>query len=140
MKSERAAKWAEQIFQWEEKHGGYLKFLNWEEFHKEFRKDFCPAHSDIAAINKLESTSYYQESRSINNYLDEFVELIMEVGYTDSKTTVVKFRKGLDLQIQNTITTMAYGCPSDASPEYWYEVAKNVNQNRAANEAFKLAY
>ena len=64
----------------------------------------------------------------------------MEAGYTDSKTTVVKFRKGLDLQIQNTITMMAYGCPSDASPEAWYEAAKNVNQNLAANEAFKLAY
>ena len=47
------------------------------------RKDFCPAHSDVAAINKLESTSYYQESRSINNYLDEFMELIAEAGYTD---------------------------------------------------------
>ena len=35
---------------------------------------------------------------------------------------------------------MAYGHPSDTSLEDWYEVAKNVNQNCAANEAFKLAY
>ena len=58
----------------------------------------------------------------------------------DPKTTIVKFRKGLDPQIQNTITMMAYGHPSNASPEDWYEVAKNVDQNHAANEAFKLAY
>ena len=45
-----------------------------------------------------------------------------------------------DPQIQNTIATMAYRRPSDASPEDWYEAAKNVDQNRAANEAFKLAY
>ena len=35
---------------------------------------------------------------------------------------------------------MAYRCPSNASPEDWYEAAKHVNQNCAANEAFKSAY
>ena len=35
---------------------------------------------------------------------------------------------------------MAYGRLSDASPEIWYEAAKNVDQNRAANEAFKSSY
>ena len=94
----------------------------------------------MAAINKLESTTYYQKTRSVDDYLDEFVELILEAGYTDLKTTMVKFRKGLDPQIQNTIATMAYGHPSDASPEDWYEAAKNIDQNRAANEAFKMAY
>ena len=88
----------------------------------------------------MESTTYYQKSRSVDDYLDEFVELVAEAGYTDPKTTVVKFRKGLDPHIQNTIATMAYGRPSDASPEDWYEAAKTVDQNRAANEAFKLAY
>ena len=140
MKSGRAAKWAERIFYWEEKNPGYSKFLDWDEFRNEFRKDFCPAHSDVAAINKLESTTYYQNSRSVDDYLDEFMELMSEAGYTDPKIAVIKFRKGLDPQIQNTITTMAYGRPSDASPEGWYEAAKNMDQNRAANEAFKSAY
>ena len=140
MKSGIAAKWAKQIFQWEEKNGGYPKFLDWEEFRKEFRKDFCPAHSDVAAINKLESTTYYQKSHSVDDYLDKFVELVVEARYTDLKTTVVKFQKGLDPHIQNTIAMMAYGRPSNASPEDWYEAAKTVDQNRAANEAFKLAY
>ena len=99
-----------------------------------------PSSLQVAAINRLESTGYYQKSRSINDYLDEFVELVAEAGYTDPKTTVVKFRKGLDPQIQNTIATMAYGCPSNTSPDDWYKAAKNVDQNCAANEAFKLAY
>ena len=140
MKSGRALKWAERIFQWEENNEGYPRFLDWEEFRKEFRKYFCPAHSDVAAINKLESTSYYQKTQSVDDYLDEFVELVAEAGYTDPKTMVVKFRKGLEPHIQNTIVTMAYGRPSDAVPKEWYEAAKNVDQNRAANEAFKLAY
>ena len=71
----------------------------------------------------------YQKSRSIDDYLDEFVELVAEAEYTDPKTTVVKFQNGLDLQIQNAIATMAYRHPSNASPEDWYEAAKNVDQN-----------
>ena len=57
----------------------------------------------------------------------------MEAGYMDPKITVDKFWKGLDLQIQNTIATMAYGRPSDLIPDAWYEVAKNIDQNQAAN-------
>ena len=140
MKSGRAAKWAARIFKWEEDNQGHSRFLDWDEFRMEFQKDFCPAHLDIAAINKLESTTYYQKNRSVDDYLDEFIDLVMEAGYTDPKTIVVKFRKGLDPQIQNTIATMAYGRPSDSAPQDWYEAAKNVNQNHAANKAFKTAF
>ena len=76
----------------------------------------------------------------MDDYLDKFVELIAEAGYIDPKIVVVKFRKGLDPKIQNTIATMAYGHPSNSSLENWYEAAKNIDQNRAANEAFKMAY
>ena len=139
MKSGRAAKWAARIFRWEEENGGYCKFLDWEEFRSEFRKDFCPAHSDATAINTLESIAYYQKSRSVDDYLDEFLELISESGYTDPRTIVVKFRKGLDPQIQNAIATMPYGRPSDTSPDNWYKAAKTIDQNRQANEAFQSA-
>ena len=81
--------------------------MDWEEFQTEFRKDFCPAHLDVAAINRLESTVYYQKNQSLDNYLEEFLDLVTEAGYTDLK--------GLDPQIQNTIATMAYGRPSDIS-------------------------
>ena len=140
MKSGRAAKWAAWIFKWEEDHEGYSKFLDWDKFRLAFQKDFCPAHSNTVAINKLESTSYFQKACSIDDYLHEFMDLIAEAGYTDPKTTVVKFRKGLDPQIQNTIAMMAYGHPSNTSPENWYEAARTIDQNRAANEAFKMAY
>ena len=36
MKSGRAEKWAARVFQWEEKHMGYTKFLDWDEFRNEF--------------------------------------------------------------------------------------------------------
>ena len=129
MKSRRAAKWAAQVFRWEEENGGYSKFLDWDKFRMEFRKDFCPAHSDTAAINTLESTSYYQKTRGVDNYLDEFLELVAEVGYTDPRMVVVKFQKGLDPQIQNSIATMPYGRPLDTSPSDWYKAEKTIDQN-----------
>ena len=74
-----------------EDNKGYPKFLDWDEFWTEFWKDFCLAHADVAAINKLESTTYYQKTRSVDDYLDKFLDLIMEAGYMDPKISVVKF-------------------------------------------------
>ena len=85
MKSGRVAKWAERVFEWEERHEGYSKFLDWEEFRKEFWKDFCPPHSNVVAINKLESMGYYQKSWPVDDYLDEFVELVVEAGIQTRK-------------------------------------------------------
>ena len=76
----------------------------------------------------------------MDNYLDEFLDLVVESGYTDPKVLVVKFRRGLDLQIQNAVATMANGQPSDTAPTAWYEAARNVDQNRASNQAFQFAH
>jgi hypothetical protein len=92
------------------------------------------------AINRLESTAYYQKTRSLDDYLDEFQDLITDSGYTDPKTIVVKFRRGLNSQIQNMVATMGTGRPSDAKPDAWYSMARMVDQNRATNEAFTLPH
>ena len=72
----------------------------------------------------------------MDEYLNEFQDLIMEVGYSDPKTIVVKFRQGLNTQIQNAIATMPSGRPSDMFPTDWYTAARTIDQNRATNEAF----
>jgi hypothetical protein len=142
MKSGRAQKWTARIFRWEQQpeHSDQTKFLDWEDFVGTFRTEFTPAHSDALAINCLESTAYYQKGRSLDEYIDEFQDLVADSGYSDPKTIVVKFRKGLSAQIQNTVATMASGRPSDASPDAWYAMARVVDQNRAANEAFTSTY
>src|SRR5882757_169635 len=139
MKSGRAAKWAARVFKYEEDEGNQ-RFLDWSDFRDEFRKEFCPAHSDAAAINKLETMSYFQGTRSVDEYLDEFLDLIAEAGYTDPKTLVVKFRRGLNPQVQNVVATMTAGRPSDTFPTAWYEAARNVDQNHASNEAFQSSF
>jgi len=72
----------------------------------------------------------------VDEYLDKFQDLIMEAGYSDLKTIVVKFRQGLDTQIQNAIATMPSRHPSDMVPMDWYTVARTIDQNQATNEAF----
>ena len=76
----------------------------------------------------------------MDDYLDKFLDLVAESGYTDPKVLVVKFGRGLDPQIQNAVATMANGQPSDTAPTAWYEAARNVDQNRASNEAFWSAH
>ena len=102
-------------------------------------REFTPAHADSQAINHLESMAYFQKKRSLDDYLDEFQDLITDAWYTDPKTTVVKFRRGFDPQIQDVVATMAAGRPSDTNPDAWYSMAWMVDQNRAANEAFQSA-
>jgi hypothetical protein len=95
---------------------------------------------DALAINRLESTAYHQKARPLDDYINEFQDLITESGYMDPKTIVVKFRRGLNIQIQNAVATMASGRPSDTNNTRWYEMACTVDQNRATNEAFQSAY
>jgi len=94
MKAGRAAKWSTRIFRWEKQpeNVGYHKFVDWEDFRDKFKREFCPVYADSAAINRLESTAYFQKSRSVDEYLNEFQDLITEAGYSDPKTIVVKFR------------------------------------------------
>jgi len=98
------------------------------------------ALTDSAAINRLESTAYFQKSRSVDEYLNEFQGLIKEAGYSNPKTIVVKFCRGLDTKIQNAIATMPSGRPSDMVPTDWYTAARTIDQNRATNEAFRSSY
>jgi hypothetical protein len=110
------------------------------DFRDEFRGEFTLAHAESAAVSRLESTAYFQKSRPLDEYLDEFQDLLADSGYTDPKTAVVKFCRGLNTQIQNAVATMVTGRPSDTNPEGWYPMAQTMDQNRVANEAFELSH
>ena len=73
----------------------------------------------------------------MDDYLDSFQALVSDAGYTDPRTLVVKFRRGLRLGIQNQIATMPYRRPADTDPDAWYRAARRINQARLANEAFQ---
>ena len=80
MKSGRANRWATCKFEQEAK-AGRLHFLNWDDFKDEFRKDFMLLDAEAAAINVLETTTYFQGNRSVDDYLNQFRDLIYDSGY-----------------------------------------------------------
>ncbi len=53
---------------------------------------------------------------------------------------MVKFRRGLNPTIADAVATMASGRPDDLDPEAWYEAAIRIDQNQAANAAFRSAH
>jgi len=95
MKARRAGRWVNHEFEHKAK-SGHLRFIDWVDFEEEFRKDFMPLNSEAAAVNVLETMSYFQGRRTVDDYLDQFKDLIEDSGYSDPKMIVVKFRRGLD--------------------------------------------
>src|SRR6202171_6516515 len=142
MNQSRAQKWANRIYHWEAvpTNVGSSYFIDWDDFRSRFRTEFFPLHSDAVATNKLEGTSYFQGRRTVDDYLDDFRDLISDSGYSDPKTIVVKFRRGLNPSIADAVATMASGRPDDLDPEAWYEAAIRFNQNQAANATFRSSH
>ena len=135
MKTSRAGRWAAREFELEAEKGK-LRFRKWPDFEDEFRKGFTPLNEEAEAVNILETSAYHQGRKSVDDYLDRFRDLIHDSGYTDPKTVVVKFRRGLDRSISNALAGMTTGRPSDTDPEAWFHLAVQMDQNRAADQAF----
>jgi len=76
----------------------------------------------------------------VDDYLDQFRDLIYDSGYTNPKTVVVKFHRGLDRRISTALAGMTYGRPSDMDPEAWFRLAVRMDQNHAADEAFHVSH
>jgi len=110
---------------------------SWADFEQQFQSQFFPVNAEVDAINALEGSSYYQGNRMVDDYLDCFLTLVSDAGYTDPQTLVVKFRRGLKTNIQGQIATMPFGRPADTDLEAWYAAARRIDQARLINEAFQ---
>ena len=102
----------------------------------EFIKEFFPRNETQRAITRLETTAYFQGKGSVDDYIDKFKDLIDLSGYTDGLAIVVKFRRGLDPEIQNYIANMMEGRPDDDDVDGWYVAASRCDENRTTNAAF----
>jgi hypothetical protein len=118
MKSGHAALHANHILR-KEASDDLPAFFSWRDFEKDFSAKFHPKNEAMAALTKLKSTCYYQERKVVDDCIDESSELVDEAGYTDSLFIVMKFRKGLDQNIQDQIAKMVQGRLSDDDPEGW---------------------
>jgi len=135
-KDRRAVKWSENLF-CQEADTGIFPIQSWVDFEQQFRSQFFPVNAEADAINTLEGSSYYQGNRTVDDYLDSFRILASDARYTDPQILVVKFCRGLKLNVQSQIATMPFGRPADTDLEAWYTAARRINQARLANEAFQ---
>ena len=135
MKSGRAAVFADRTLRYQSKNQS-VRYPTYELFRKTFVTMFCPENEATSAIMRLESARYFQGSRNVDSYIDEFESLIDVSGYMDAIAIVVKFRRGLNAVIQDRIAESGHDRPDDDDIEAWYSTARRFNQNRLANEAF----
>jgi len=116
---------------------GSLPWATWAEFRLEFICDFCPKNEVQMACTDLETSKYHQGSHSVNEYIDEFHELVDHAEYTEGVNIVLKFQHGLSPIIQNYIACLTYGRPSNDIPKDWYDAAILCDENHIANSAFQ---
>jgi len=84
-------------------------FATWAEFKRKFTEEFCPKNEAQMALTKLETSTYYQNRRSMDEYIDEFRDLINQAGYSEGLAIVTKFRRGLQRDIQDLIAQLPVG-------------------------------
>jgi hypothetical protein len=137
-KSGRAAVFAERLLR-VPFNSDTWQYNYWERFEADFIREFCPVNEAADAITRLESVTYHQGSRALEDYIDEFESLIALSGYTDGLTKVIKFRRGLVNRVQNSIAEMPNGRPADNDLDGWFTAARRIDNNRAANDAFRSA-
>jgi hypothetical protein len=90
----------------------------------------------MVVVNCLESIAYFQDKHELDDYIDEFDELLRRSGYQDDKLGIVKFRQGLNLKIRDQIA-----CGDDLPTDLkgWKAVARTIDKNQQANDAFQSA-
>jgi len=130
------ARWSENLFR-QETDTSIFPIQSWADFKQQFRNQFFPVNAEADTINALEGSTYYQGNRTVDDYLDSFLTLVSDAGYTDPWTLVVKFHQGLRMNIQSQIATMPFGRPADTDPEVWYAAARRIDQAWLTNEAFQ---
>ena len=103
MKSGRASTFADRVLRSEARTPYLPRYASWDTFRTVFVEMFCPENESTHAILRLESEKYFQGRRTVDEYVDEFEDLIDLSGYMDEIAIVIKFRHGLNPAIQDKI-------------------------------------
>lgn len=138
MKTDRAARFVARHMR-NYQMVGSLSYTSWNEFVAEFITEFCPKNELLTSRTDLETSKYFQGSRNVDEYVDDFRELIDRARYFEGAHIVMKFRQGLNPRIQDYVACQTYGRPSDDDPKSWYAAAILCDENRIANEAFRAS-
>ena len=118
---------------------GSLSYTSWTDFVVEFIADFCPKNEVQTSQTELETSKYFQGSRTIDEYVDDFRELIDRARYFEGAHIILKFHQGLNPKVQDHVACLTMGRPSDEAPKQWYDAAILCDENHIMNEAFRTS-
>ena len=89
-----------------------------------------PINAKAETVNKLEGTTYYQSSYSVNDYLDRFQALIFKAGYIDFCIVIVKFKQYYYATILGQIAILLLGQLKDTNLNAWFKTVECIDQVR----------
>ena len=131
----RAAKFSARVMR-HLTNTGMPMFTDYRSFQQYFVTNFCPIDEEMTAALTLNGDGYFQRGRSVDEYADEFTDLLDDAGLSDGLQVVLMFRKGLDEEIRTRMTEMVDGRPNDKRLAEWITVARRVEHNITANRTF----
>lgn len=114
---------------------GTTSLKTWSDFEIAFKERFTVPDDDAIARNILNSTSYHQNNRSLDQYIDSFDSLLKRSMYTDSFAIVEMFRRGLKRTLATRVATSA-DRPLDTDLDGWKTKARLFDRNDRENSAF----
>uniref|UniRef100_A0A0W0G169 Putative Gag protein n=1 Tax=Moniliophthora roreri TaxID=221103 RepID=A0A0W0G169_MONRR len=128
-----AAAWAtmrtEQII------GSNSDWGTWDGFLTEFHMHFSVLDALALARSCLNTNAYFMKNCTLDEYTDEFMRLIYELGYADDLVKVEQFCVGLKPSIATCIGT-SHPCPADDDFNGWVEHACILYKNDVETAAF----
>ncbi|KAG6805988.1 hypothetical protein H0H92_013152, partial [Tricholoma furcatifolium] len=132
MNAGRAADLAQEILE-----APTLRFLDWPSFETWFLVKFTHANEVQHTALVLEGTSYHQQGRALDTYIDKYKKLVRRSDFPHSTQLVLRFCRGLDQSIRRCIDGMVEGRPRDDDLNSWISIARLIDQNA---ECFTLPH
>src|SRR5215813_8420998 len=137
MKTGRALTFANQVARQTQKDD-MIPYAHWKAFWTELEDRFLPIDERDQAMNTLETDQYFQGEQAVDDYCDNFQDLVDHADYTEGRPLVLKFRKGLAPKIADQVAMLQSG-PADHDLPGWIKAAKNIARLHLRNEAFNQA-
>jgi hypothetical protein len=80
-------------------HNVGISYASWQEFVDKFISEFCPKNEVQTSRTDLETTKFFQGGRSVDEYVNDFCEIVQRARYFEGTHIVLKFCQGLDEKI-----------------------------------------
>jgi hypothetical protein len=68
-----------------------LSYRSWQEFVDEFIVNFCSKNEVQPSRTELETSRFFQGGRNVDEYVDDFCELIQHARYFEGAHIALKF-------------------------------------------------